>query len=56
VLSYHLENEDEDDQEIVVKGHFPSPETNIDMQQDFLQNKVFQSCLSSLENDVWSNF
>jgi hypothetical protein len=48
VLSHHLENEDEGDQEIVVRSHFPSP--NMDIQQDFQQYKVFQSCLSSPEN------
>jgi hypothetical protein len=40
--------EDEVDQEIVVKSHFPSPELDEDIQQ----NKVFQSCLSSPMNDV----
>ena len=43
---------EEVDQEIVVKGHFPSPETNVDVQQCSQQDKVFQGCLSSLENDV----
>jgi hypothetical protein len=52
VLNYQLENEDEVDQEIVIKGHFPSPELNEDIQQDFQQDKVFQSCLSSPMNDV----
>jgi hypothetical protein len=44
--------EDEADQEIVVKIHFPSPELDEDIQQDFQQDKVFQSCLSSPVNDV----
>jgi hypothetical protein len=48
----HLVKKEEVDQEIVIKGHFPSPETNVDVQQYFQQDKVFQSCLSSLENDV----
>jgi hypothetical protein len=56
VLNHQPENEDEVDQEIVVKGHFLSPETNEDMQQDFQQDKVFQSCLSSPENDVVVKF
>jgi hypothetical protein len=44
--------EDEVDQEIVAKSHFPSPELDEDIQQDFQQDKVFQSCLSSPVNDV----
>jgi hypothetical protein len=56
VLSYQPEKEDEVDQEIVVKGYFPPSETNISMQQDFQQGKVFQSCLSSPENDVVVQF
>jgi hypothetical protein len=44
------------DQEIVVKGYFPPSETNISMQQDFQQGKVFQSFLSSPENDVVVQF
>ena len=52
VLNHQIEREEEFDQEIVVKGYFPSPETNIDIQQYFQQDKVFQSCLSSLVNDV----
>jgi hypothetical protein len=57
MLNYHqFEKEEEVDQEIVVKGHFPSPETNIDIQQCFQQDKVFQSCLSSPENDVVVQF
>jgi hypothetical protein len=56
VLNYQLENEDEVDQEIVIKGHFPSPELNVDIQQDFQQDKVFQSCLSSPMNDVVVQF
>jgi hypothetical protein len=44
--------EEEADQEIVVKSHFPSPKLDEDIQQDFEQDKVFQSCLSSLVNDV----
>jgi hypothetical protein len=50
VLNHQIK--EEVDQEIVVKSHFPSPETNVDVQQYFQQDKVFQSCLSSLENDV----
>jgi hypothetical protein len=56
VLNHQLEKEDEVDQEIVVKGHFPSPEADIDIQQYFQQDKVFQSCLSSPENDVVVQF
>jgi hypothetical protein len=56
VLNYQLENKDEDDQEIVIKSHFPSPEFNIDILQDFQQDKVFQSCLSSSMNDVVVQF
>jgi len=52
VLSYQLENEDEVDQEIVIKGHFPSPKLNKYLQQD----KVFQSCLSSPMNEVIVKF
>ena len=44
--------EDEVDQEITAKSHFPYPELDEDIQQDFQQNKVFQSCLSSPVNDV----
>jgi hypothetical protein len=44
--------EDEADQEIVAKIHFPSPEPDEDIQQDFQQDKVFQSCLSSPVNYV----
>jgi hypothetical protein len=56
VLNHQIEKEEEVDQEIVVKGYFPSPETNIDIQQYFQQDKVFQSCLSSPENDVVVQF
>jgi hypothetical protein len=56
MLNHQLEKEDEVDQEIVVKGHLPSPETNIDIQQYFQQDKVFQSCFSSPENDVVVQF
>jgi hypothetical protein len=35
VLNYQLENQDEADQEIVIKGHFPSLELNIDILKDF---------------------
>jgi hypothetical protein len=56
VLSYQLENEDEVDQEILIKSHFPSPKLNKKLQQDFQQDKVFQSCLSSSENDVVFQF
>jgi hypothetical protein len=56
VLNYQLEKENEADQEIVVKGYFPPSENNISMQQDFQQGKVFQSCLSSPENDVVVQF
>ena len=52
VLNNQLGNEDEADQEIVVKIHFRSPEIDEDIQQDFQQDKVFQSCLSSPMNDV----
>jgi hypothetical protein len=52
MLGCQPEKEEED----VVQGHFPSPETNIDIQQCFQQNEVFQSCLSSLENDVVVQF
>jgi hypothetical protein len=44
--------EDEDDQKIVAKSHFPSPELDEDIQQVFQQDKVFQSCLSSPVNDA----
>jgi hypothetical protein len=40
------------DKRIVVKSHFPSPEIDEDIQQDFQQNKVLQSCFSSPMNDV----
>jgi hypothetical protein len=50
VLNHQIK--EEVDQKIVVKSHFPSPETNVDVQQYFQQDKVFQGCLSSLENDV----
>jgi hypothetical protein len=56
MLSYQPEKEEEVAQEIVVQGHFPSPETNMDIQQCFQQDKVFQSCLSSPENDVVVQF
>jgi hypothetical protein len=41
---------------IVVQDHFLSPETRIDIQHCFQHGKVFQSCLSSLENDVVVQF
>jgi hypothetical protein len=44
--------EDEVDQEIVAKSHFLSPELDEDIQQDFQQDKVFQSCLSFPMNNV----
>jgi hypothetical protein len=44
--------EDEIDQELVAKIHFPSPELYEDIQRDFQQDKVLQSYLSSPENDV----
>jgi hypothetical protein len=56
VLNYQLENEDEADQKILIKSHFPSSELNKDLQQDFQQDKVFQSCCSSPENDVVVEF
>jgi hypothetical protein len=56
VLNYQLENEDEVDQEIIVGGYFPSPELNKDLQQNFQQDKVFQSCLSSPMNEVIVKF
>jgi hypothetical protein len=55
-LNYQLENEYEVDQEIAIEGHFPSPKLNVDIQQDFQQDRVFQSCLSSPENDVVVQF
>jgi hypothetical protein len=42
----------ESNQEIVAKIHFPSLELDGDIQQDFQQDKVFQSCQSSPVNDV----
>jgi hypothetical protein len=56
VLNYQLENENEADQKIVIKGHFPSPELNKDLHQYFQQDKVFQSCLSSPMNEVIVKF
>jgi hypothetical protein len=50
VLNHQIK--EEVDQEIVVEGHFPSPRTNADVQQYSQQDKVFQGCLSSPENDV----
>jgi hypothetical protein len=44
--------EDESDQEIVAKSHFPSRELDEDIQQYFQQDKVFQSYLYSPVNDV----
>jgi hypothetical protein len=44
--------EDEADQEIVVKIHFRSPKLDEYIQQDFQQDNVFQSYLSSPMNDV----
>jgi hypothetical protein len=35
MLSCNPEKEEEDAQEIVVQGHFPLPETNLDIQQSF---------------------
>jgi len=52
MLGCQPEKEEED----VVQAHFPSPETNIDIQQCFQQNEVFQSCLSSPKNDVVVRF
>jgi hypothetical protein len=43
---------EEVDQEIFIKGLFLSPRTNADVQQYYQQDKVFQGCLSSPENDV----
>jgi hypothetical protein len=43
---------EEVNQEIFIKGIFLSPRTNADVQQYYPQDKVFQGCLSSLENDV----
>jgi hypothetical protein len=37
---------------IVVQSHLPSSEIDEDIQLDFQQNKVFQSCLSPPVNDV----
>jgi hypothetical protein len=56
MLSYQPEKEEEDAQEIVVQGHYHSPETNMDIQQCFQHDEVFQSCLSSPENDVLVQF
>jgi hypothetical protein len=56
MLSFQPEKADEVDQDIVVKGYCPPSETNINMQQDFQQGRVFQSCLSSPENDVVVQF
>jgi hypothetical protein len=42
----------ESDQEIVVESHFPSPELDEDILQDFQQDKVFQGCLSPPMNDM----
>jgi hypothetical protein len=56
VLNHRIKKEEEVDQEIVVKGYFPSPENNIDIQQYLQQDKVFQSCLSSPENDAVVQF
>jgi hypothetical protein len=50
VLNHQIK--EEVDPEVVVKINFPSPEINVDIQQYFWQDKVFQGCLSSLENDV----
>jgi hypothetical protein len=44
--------EGEVDQEIVVGSHFPSPELDEDIQQDFQQDRVFQGCLSPPMNDM----
>jgi hypothetical protein len=52
MFSYQSEKEEEVAPEIVVQGHFISPETNMGIQHD----KVFQSCLSSPENDVVVKF
>jgi hypothetical protein len=41
--------EDEVDQEIVAKSHFPFPELDEDIQQDFQQEKFLQCCLYSHE-------
>jgi hypothetical protein len=49
-LSHQIK--EEVDQEIFIKCIFLSPRTNADVQQYFQQDKVFQGCLSSLENDV----
>jgi hypothetical protein len=56
LINHRIKKEEETDREIVVKGYFPSSETNIDIQQYFKQNEVFQSCLSSPENDVVVQF
>jgi hypothetical protein len=56
VLNYQLGNKDEADQKITIKGHCPFPELKVDIQQNFQQDKVFQSCLSSPENDVVVQF
>jgi hypothetical protein len=47
---------EEADQEIFIKGLFLSPRTNVDVQQYYQQDKVFQDCFSSPENDVLVQF
>jgi len=56
MLSYQTKKEEEVAQEIVVQGHFPSPETNMNIPQCFQQDKVFQGCLSYPENDMVVQF
>jgi hypothetical protein len=50
VLNHQIK--EEVDQEIFIKGIFLSPRTNVDVQQYYQQDKVFQGCLSSPKNDV----
>jgi hypothetical protein len=50
VLNHQIK--EEVDQGIFVEGLFLSPRTNADVQQYYQQDKVFQGCLSSPENDV----
>jgi hypothetical protein len=47
---------EEADQEFFIKSLFLCPGDNADVQQYCPQNKVFQGCLSSSENDVMTLF
>jgi len=46
------EKTEKDGKSVVVQSHLPSFEIDEDIQLDFQQNKVFQSCLSPPVNDV----